>query len=108
MDKRNVTRPISALDVTALLSGVLAASLNREVGIEDAGRTAAELLKELNVSLRLSDSVIESALWACNMLHERGLFKHSDGVTSFDVMAKRIAGRDVYDLDYCYFRDRRR
>lgn len=102
MEKRNVTRPISALDVTALLSNVIQASRQQDVGIEDANRTAAELLKELNVKLRLSESAIESALWACNLLNEKGLFTHPNGGT-FDDMAKRIAGPDKFDKSYNYF-----
>lgn len=104
MDKRNVTRTISALDVTALLSNVIYATHQRDVGIEDAHRTAEALIKELNVQLRLSESVIESALWACNMLNEKGYFKHPGGLT-FSELTKRIAGREVFDLDYNYFRD---
>lgn len=107
MELRTVTRPISALDVTALLSNVLVAAQDRALGIEDAHRTAEQLVKELNVKLRLSESIIESALWACNMLNERGAFVSKDGST-FKELAKRIADKEVFDDQYNYFRDKRR
>lgn len=100
-------RPVTALDVTALLFNVVAASKNHEVGFEDASRTLKELLGELNVTLKLSESTIESALWCANLLDEREEYVHPLGVT-FESFAQKLAGQEVFDRGYNYFRDRKR
>lgn len=100
-------RPLTALDVTALLWNVVAASKNSEVGFEDANRTLKELLGDLNVTVRVSESAIESALWCANLLDERGQYVHPMGVP-FESFAQKIAGKEIFDKDYNYFRDRKR
>ena len=63
--------------VVTLISNVLAC----EDAENDAERTVDDLLAELDSNNGyVSRSVLESALYCCNMQEERGLFKHPQGL----------------------------
>ena len=79
MSKRRIKEPLfyspSLLDVATLLVHVRWGAQDDEVGFEDADRTLDQMTRTLNkktVSLR--KEVLESALWSCNLLNEKGQF----------------------------------
>ncbi len=84
-DKIFVPKPgvqyVSVLDLLTLTSAVRQAASNPEVGFEDADKTHKQLLLELGTEriIPLPHKKLESALWACNLLNERGEFSHPTG-----------------------------
>lgn len=106
MSDRPKIRKLTAMDAAVLLLNVLEAADDPDIGTQDTHRTRKDILQQLAVSVKLSESLVESALWCSNMLHEKGRFKHPLG-HSFDQFAKHLAGqRQTFDKNYNYFKDR--
>lgn len=104
-------RSISLIQASILLANLGYAIRNKNVGFEDADRTYSEMVEALaqGRGLSLKQDVLESALWACNMLDEREIKNkclscgHEHKVTteffhplghSFDSFVKRIMHTD--------------
>ena len=79
------------LDAAILLMNIYRGAQSSKVRFEDAARTLEELVVDLHgkKGIRVQRSVIESALWSCNLLDELGKFWHPKG-RSFDEFLKDI------------------
>lgn len=92
--KKNVT--VSLYDVAVMLANVHRALHDPLVGYEDAEKT----LTEFELSMRRHESfpkeAIESALWSCNLLNEKGAFFHPRGY-SFDDFIRKVLPKNDFD-----------
>lgn len=90
-------RPVRLLDIVTLLHNVHAGSRHKEVGFEDALETLDSLTKKLSRKKFLIDpSILESALWSCNLMDENKEFWDAQGRT-FDEFLKALLGSDKFD-----------
>ena len=71
-----------------------------EIGFEDAWRTVEELVEALDNFNFVYRNLLESALWCCNLLDEKGKFWHPMGL-SFEEYLHTILKKDE-DFDYFY------
>jgi len=68
---------ISVLQAVVLLYHVTKGANHPKVGFEDADRTLTEMIRALNrTSIKVNRSVLESALWSCNLMDENDEFWH--------------------------------
>ncbi len=88
---------ITALDAAVLLMHVMDGLADKDVGFEDADKTYEQVRNSLNRTFMLSKETIESALWACNLLNEKGKFKHPDGM-SFEGFVSKMAPKKRFDV----------
>lgn len=72
-------RSVRLFDLAILLLNVHKAANLPDVGFEDADRTIEELTRKLEHRVLKDPSLLESALWSCNMLAEREAFDHPQG-----------------------------
>ena len=88
---------ISPLEAVVLLHHVV----NSDDAENDADRTVAELVEEIDGYRRtISKSVMESALYCCNMMDEKGKFWHPQGLT-FEKFIYHVIPSDLhYDRYY--------
>jgi hypothetical protein len=92
-------RPLRVMDVAVLLYHVWRGAQEPEVGFEDAGNTLDGLTKSLNKKVFVPPGLLESCLWSCNLLDERGQFWHPRGLT-FEQFASSVLGRDRFNRTY--------
>lgn len=92
-------RMMRLLDVVTLLYNVHRGAQTDEVGFEDAMNTLEAVTRRLNKKTLVDPQVLESCLWSCNLLNERGQFWHPRGYT-FDQFLKDILQGDEFDKDY--------
>lgn len=92
-------RYVKMLHLTALLYNIYQGALDGEVGFEDAHRTLEGLTAPLNKSTQVLTSVLESALWSCNLMNEQGKWWHPTGIT-FDEFLKEVLEKDSFDKMY--------
>ncbi len=86
-------------DAAILLQNVLAGAKCDAVGFEDANRTLESLRRELDRKWSYAPALLESALWSCNLLNERGEFYHPDGKSFADFLKDVLPG-EQFDLTY--------
>jgi hypothetical protein len=72
-------RAVRLFDVAVLLLNIQKGAATPDVGFEDADRTIEEITRRLEKRVLIDPSLLESALWSCNMLSERGEFAHPEG-----------------------------
>jgi hypothetical protein len=89
--KGEVKRWVQLQDVVTLLYHVHQGAKDGRIGFEDAARTIEELTRALDKKLWLEASVVESALWSCNLAQEVGAFKDYRGL-EFNDFVKRVLG----------------
>lgn len=70
------TVAVSTIDLAILIANLHFASQDPQIGFEDADRTLTDLLKEMKRFVPIRLGVLESALWASNLSHEKGKFFH--------------------------------
>lgn len=94
-------RWVTALDLVVMLDNVYQASQEKDIGFEDPRETLASFLFRLNKMMRLYTEDVESALWSCNLLNEKGKFRHPRGWT-FDQFLEKLLRGDSFNKDYNY------
>lgn len=95
LQKTGQTRiDVRLMDIVALLYALHRAGADDDIGFEDAGRTLEGITRVLNRRVALESSVLESALWSCNLLDEKGQFWHPEGL-EFERWVKDIIGRNL-------------
>jgi hypothetical protein len=92
-------RWISALDLVVILDNVYRASLDKDIGFEDPRETLQSFLVRTNKMFRVYTEDVESGLWSCNLLSEKGKFRHPRG-WSFDEFLLKILRGDTFNKDY--------
>lgn len=73
---------LTLLDIMVLLYHVQRGAETSAVGFEDCERTLEELTAVLTANfarIPLKESVVESALWSCNLMYEHGEFWSPEG-----------------------------
>jgi hypothetical protein len=98
-------RRVRLLDLVTLLHNVYVGSEDIEVGFEDAQETLASLTLRLNKPVMLDPSLLESALWSCNLLDEKGKFWDAKG-RPFDQFLKELLPHDRFNKQYNYLEDK--
>jgi hypothetical protein len=70
-----------------------------DVGFEDANNTLAHVTARLNRKMLLDPNIIESALWSCTMMNERGEFWDAKG-RDYDTFLKDLLTPDGFNKIY--------
>ena len=84
---------VRVADLAVLLDNVrLGASLPDEVGFEDIAETYEMFMRRMDTKLQIPTASVETALWSCNLLDERGRFIHPEGLT-FEEFLDRLLDR---------------
>lgn len=102
VNKEAQTISISLRESLILLDNIYRANQDSEIGFEHAVKTIEDLVAPMEaarVELNLTD--IESALWSCQLLDEKGAFWHPQGKT-FDEFLKEIS-EEEFNKFYCWF-----
>lgn len=94
-------RWIHILDLVIILDNVWQASKDRDIGFEDPREMLHNFLFRMNKQTRLYTEDIESGLWSCNLLNEKGKFRHPRGWT-FDQFLIRLLRGDTFNKQYNY------
>lgn len=99
-------RSVRLSDVVTLLYHVQAGAAHPEVGFEDAQHSISMLMQKLGKRVLLDPAAIESALWSCNLLNERGEFKDYQG-RDFDRFVKDLLGPEDLNRTYHWLTSKR-
>lgn len=91
---------LSLIHLAVMLHHVWKAENDPEVGWEDPQRTAKDMSRALNRKVFVDPAIIESAMWACNILNEQGKFEHPMGFTFDEWVGRIIDRRGRFDRDY--------
>jgi hypothetical protein len=91
--KGGAWRPVRLMDIVTLLHCVWAAKQHPDVGFEDASRTIEQMTRMLNKRILVDPSLLESTLWSCNLLDERGEFWDVRG-RSFSTFLRELLGNE--------------
>lgn len=103
------SRKLAPLDVVVLLLNVIKGAQKSSVGFEDADRTYKQMLEQLGrpgTKILVNESLIESALWSCNLLDEQGEFEHPSG-TKFGPWLRKLLKPDGFDRLRNYIKHRK-
>ncbi len=101
------SRKVSVLDLVVMLTNVIKGAQTSTVGFEDADRTYRQIVNQLGKAKKvmIPDSLIESALWSCNLLHEQGKFEHPLDV-KFTPWMKALVKPDGFDRKYNFIKEK--
>lgn len=97
-------RTISLLQAVVLLTNLALARRDKNVGFEDADRTYEEVVDALHQgrSITIKQDILESALWACNLLDEQGKFFHPAS-KRFDIFVRfLLSSNEKFNKDLNY------
>jgi hypothetical protein len=94
-------RWISVLELVVILDNVYEASKDKNIGFEDPRETLFSFLFRMNRAIRMYTEDLESGLWSCNLLAEKGKFRHPKG-WSFDEFVSKMLRGDTFNKDYNY------
>lgn len=97
------TYRITGLDALVLLVHIIQGAKHPEVGFEDTNHTRGQLRHALDCEIVVTEDVLESALWSCNLMDETKAFWHPDGL-SFEEFVKGLSSQD-FDRFYNYFKN---
>lgn len=90
-------REVKLLDVVTLLYNIHVGASHDRVGFEDCLETLESITKKLSSKkLFIDPSVLESALWSCNMMDECEEFWDARD-RSFDEFVLQLLGKDSFD-----------
>lgn len=89
---------VNSLEVVVLLYNLFEAKDDRRIGFEDANRSFLDVVNTLNFQVHIEKSLVESALWSCNLLDEKDKFWHPLN-HSFDEMVRKIAYNNKLKFD---------
>lgn len=106
MLRRNVPKTrerrwVRTFDFLVIVNNVLEGMKDKEIGCENPDEMPDRFLKRLNKFLRIYTDDLESALWSCNLLDEKGKFKHPDGVKFEPFIESALLG-DRFNRAYNY------
>lgn len=96
---RRLTRIVTVLDLVVLLGNVCRGLADVSVGYEDVKLPVDTLVKHLNRPVKVWLNDLEPALWACNLLSEKGKFWHPKRA-SFDRWISTMLPYDNFDRLY--------
>lgn len=97
-------KEVSLLDLATLSFNIERAALNPQIGFEDYDKTKKELLRGLERHTEISTRDLESALWSCNLLNEKGLFFSPTALTFQEFVKGFLDPGEMFDERYNYFR----
>lgn len=84
-------RKVTGLDLVTLLYHLHKAAETKDIGFEDANNTLDQMSRKLRrVHAWINQSDVESVLWSCNLMDEKGEFWSPRGET-LDAFLKRVA-----------------
>lgn len=86
-------------DLMVLIANVWMANEDQNIGFEDADQTINELTQKMNYEVWTKMEDIESALWACNLLDEKGKFWHPRKY-GFEEFVKVLLGHRTFNRVY--------
>lgn len=69
------------------------------MGFEDTKETLLSFTMRLNKYIKIHTDDLEVALWSCNLLNEKGKFRHPHKLT-FDDFLKRALRGDSFNKEY--------
>lgn len=92
-------RPVRLLDLVTLLRNVHVGAASTEVGFEDARESLDSLTRKLNKKIYVEPAILESCLWSCNLLDERGEFWDIKG-RSLDELIRQLMPDAKFDSYY--------
>jgi hypothetical protein len=97
---------ITASDAVILMLNLLIANEKSQIGFEDANRTLSQVYTALadNKTALVPISAVESALWAANLLDERGAFVHMRPL-KFQNFVNSIVGQNNFSSLHNYIID---
>lgn len=87
------------MDISILLLNTHKANVQPDIGYQDTIETIEGVNKRLNQKVLVDPRLIESMLWACNMLNEDGKFIHPTNLT-LDEFIKVVLPNGTFDLNY--------
>lgn len=90
---------IRVMDLMIMIYNIILAEKDPLVGFEDANNTVDMVMNKLNNQFEIDPSLVESALWACNLLDETKKFWHPTGVP-FEVWVKRALPFHTFNKVY--------
>jgi hypothetical protein len=100
-----VKQRVSLMELVTLIQNVIVGAQTTEVGFEDARETVESLTRKLNGFTMIETSVLESALWSCNLLNENQKFWDTKG-RDFDSFLKDLLGNARrFDKTYNLIKD---
>ncbi len=94
--KGGAWRPIRITELCTLMYSFLRASEHEDIGFEDTNMSYEMMHKRLNREFKLDPSTMESLLWSCNMLNERGEFKDVKGRSFDEFVTDVLKGDDIH------------
>lgn len=96
---RTDMRTINSLQLSVLIANLYRAAKDPKIGFEDADRTFKEMELALLRPVSLPREVLESVLWGCNLLDEKGDFFHPAD-SSFDSFVKALLPGDHFNKEH--------
>ena len=93
------TRSLRTIDLAILIYNVYKGAANKNVGFEDANETLDSLCNHLNKEFPIDVSLLESALWSCNLLDEEKQFWHPKELT-FQQFVTKLFPKDSFNRIY--------
>lgn len=99
-------RKLNLEQLVTLAANVVYAARDQGVGFEDANHTLETYLKELGRGKQvwISQGVLESALWSCNLLGERDKFWSMRDQSFEDFVKTLLYASEEFDFDYNYIK----
>lgn len=80
---------VTPMELAILVYSIAKSDALDEIGFEDAWHTQKELRAKLSINIGVPLDLVESCLWACNMLDEHEIFEHPDGI-KFDTFVRNL------------------
>jgi len=75
-------RKITVLEAVVLLTNMFNGAKHKNVGFEDSNNTMDDFITRLGKRrMWIEESMLESALWSCNLMDENQKFWHPKGYT---------------------------
>lgn len=93
-------RSVRLLELAVLLYNAHIAARDDDIGFEDANDTLDNITRRFNKWIFVDPALVDSLLWACNLLNEKKQFVHPRGLTFEQFIEKILKGRGKYDTFY--------
>jgi len=99
---------VDTLDLAVLLLHVHLAAKEPDIGYEDANHTLQFLTSRINKVTHVPREFLESALWSCNLMSEKGKFWHPRKGEDFSRFVKRLLPKSIeFDMFYNYMKEKK-
>ena len=99
-DPYNIRVRMDAQDLSVILHNMWLAKTDPDIGFLDAQNLMNDVVGTFRKRFNVSKAHLESALWCCQMLHEKGKFWHPDGAT-FDQFLIRHGLNKAFNRKSC-------